>query len=128
MADIAELGYKVDSSGLLEGTKALDDNAAAADKAGGAAERLEKDYQALSRTIERSSSALGDRLGGALDRIGTGTGTVIAELQTLNRTNAEMLASLGALDGKLSSTAAQVQAYGAAGSAAATSAAKTHAP
>lgn len=40
--DIAELGYKVDSSGLVEGTKALDDNAAAADKAGAAAERLEK--------------------------------------------------------------------------------------
>lgn len=121
MADIAELGYKVDSSGLLEGTKALDDNAAAADKAGGAAERLEKDYQALARTIDRSSSALGDRLGGALDRIGTGTGAVIAELQALNRTNVEMLASLGALDGKLSSTAGQVQAYGAAGAAAAAS-------
>ncbi len=42
MTDIAELGYKVDSSGLVEGTKALDDNAAAADKAGAAAERLEK--------------------------------------------------------------------------------------
>lgn len=42
MADIAELGYKVDSSGLVEGTKALDDNAAAAEKAGIAAERLEK--------------------------------------------------------------------------------------
>ena len=119
MADIAELGYKVDSSGLVEGTKALDDNAAAADKAGGAAERLEKDYQALARTIDRSSSALGDRLGGALDRIGTGTGAVIAELQALNRTNVEMLASLGALDGKLTSTAGQVQAYGAAGKSAA---------
>lgn len=124
MADIAELGYKVDSSGLLEGTKALDENAAAADKAGGAAERLEKDYQALARTIDRSSSALGDRLGGALDRIGTGTGAVIAELQALNRTNVEMLTSLGALDGKLSSTAGQVQAYGAAGSAAAASTAQ----
>lgn len=119
MADIAELGYKVDSSGLVEGTKALDENAAAADKAGGAAERLEKDYQALARTIDRSSSALGDRLGGALDRIGTGTGAVIAELQALNRTNVEMLASLGALDGKLSSAAGQVQAYGAAGKSAA---------
>ncbi|HEL4296716.1 TPA: phage tail length tape measure family protein [Stenotrophomonas maltophilia] len=40
--DIAELGYKVDSSGLVEGTKALDENAAAADKAGAAADRLEK--------------------------------------------------------------------------------------
>lgn len=119
MADIAELGYKVDSSGLLEGTKALDDNAAAADKAGGAAERLEKDYQALSRTIERSSSALGDRLGGALDRIGTGTGAVIAELQALNRTNVEMLASLGGLEGKLGGTASQLQSYGAAGKSAA---------
>ncbi|HFT6991915.1 TPA: phage tail tape measure protein [Stenotrophomonas maltophilia] len=42
MVDIAELGYRVDSSGLVEGTKALDENAAAADKAGVAAERLEK--------------------------------------------------------------------------------------
>lgn len=119
MADIAELGYKVDSSGLLEGTKALDDNAAAAEKAGGAAERLEKDYQALARTIDRSSSALGDRLGGALDRIGTGTGAVIAELQALNRTNVEMLASLGGLGGKLGGTASQLQSYGAAGKSAA---------
>lgn len=119
MADIAELGYKVDSSGLLEGTKALDDNAAAADKASGAADRLEKDYQALARTIDRSSSALGDRLGGALDRIGTGTGAVIAELQALNRTNVEMLASLGGLEGKLGGTASQLQSYGAAGKSAA---------
>lgn len=119
--DIAELGYKVDSSGLVEGTKALDENAAAADRAGGAADRLDREYSALARTVERSSSALGDRLGGALDRIGTGTGAVIIELQTLNRTNAEILASLGALDGKLTSTAAQAQAYGAAGAAAAAS-------
>ncbi|KAF1016175.1 MAG: hypothetical protein GAK31_01664 [Stenotrophomonas maltophilia] len=40
--DIAELGYKVDSSGLVEGTKALEENAAAADKADTAAELLEK--------------------------------------------------------------------------------------
>jgi len=122
--DIAELGYKVDSSGLVEGTKALDENAAAADRAGGAADRLDRDYQSLARTVERSSSVLGDRLGGALDRIGTGTGAVIGELQTLNRTNAEILASLGALDGKLASTAGQVQAYGAAGAAAAASTAQ----
>ena len=122
--DIAELGYKVDSSGLVEGTKALDENAAAADRAGGAADRLDREYSALARTVERSSSALGDRLGGALDRIGTGTGAVITELQTLNRTNTEILASLGALDGKLTSTAAQAQAYGAAGAAAAASTAQ----
>ncbi|PNY71481.1 phage tail tape measure protein [Stenotrophomonas pavanii] len=119
--DIAELGYKVDSSGLVEGTKALDENAAAADRAGGAADRLDREYSALARTVERSSSALGDRLGGALDRIGTGTGAVITELQSLNRTNTEILASLGALDGKLTSIAAQAQAYGAAGAAAAAS-------
>ncbi|WP_367346444.1 phage tail length tape measure family protein [Stenotrophomonas bentonitica] len=122
--DIAELGYKVDSSGLVEGTKALDENAAAADRAGGAADRLDRDYQSLARTVERSSSVLGDRLGGALDRIGTGTGAVIGELQLLNRTNAEILASLGALDGKLASTTGQVQAYGAAGAAAASSTAQ----
>lgn len=119
--DIAELGYKVDSSGLVEGTKALDENAAAADRAGGAADRLDRDYQALARTVERSSSVLGDRLGGALDRIGAGTGSVITELQTLNRTNAEILSSLGSLGNKLVDTAGQVQAYGAAGAAAAAS-------
>ncbi|WP_414489113.1 phage tail tape measure C-terminal domain-containing protein [Stenotrophomonas maltophilia] len=124
MADIAELGYKIDSSGLTEGTKALDENAAAAEKVSGATDRLEREYSALARTVERSSSALGDRLGGALDRIGTGTGAVITELQTLNRTNTEILASLGALDGKLASTAAQAQAYGAAGAAAAASTAQ----
>lgn len=50
MTDIAELGYKVDSSGLVEGTKALDDNAAAADKAGAAAERLEKTQQGTGKS------------------------------------------------------------------------------
>lgn len=48
--DIAELGYKIDSSGLVEGTKALDENAAAADKAGAAAERLEKSQKDASKT------------------------------------------------------------------------------
>lgn len=120
MTDIAELGYKIDSSGLQEGTKALDENAAAAEKVSGATDRLERDYQALARTVERSSSVLGDRLGGALDRIGTGTGAVITELQTLNRTNAEILASLGALDGKLASTAGGLQTMGTASRAAAT--------
>ncbi|WP_312738885.1 phage tail length tape measure family protein [Stenotrophomonas sp.] len=120
MTDIAELGYKVDSSGLQEGTKALDENAAAAQKVSGATDRLERDYQALARTVERSSSVLGDRLGGALDRIGTGTGAVITELQTLNRTNAEILASLGTLDGKLASTAGGLQTMGTASRAAAT--------
>ncbi|WP_180868392.1 phage tail length tape measure family protein [Stenotrophomonas maltophilia] len=50
MTDIAELGYKIDSSGLVEGTKALDDNAAAADKAGAAADRLESSQSAASKT------------------------------------------------------------------------------
>lgn len=48
--DIAELGYKVDSSGLVEGTKALDENAAAADRAGAAADRLEGSQSAASKT------------------------------------------------------------------------------
>ncbi|MCI2243778.1 phage tail tape measure protein [Xanthomonas sp. PPL568] len=117
--DIAELGYKVDSSGLVEGTRALDENAAAAGKASGAADRLEKDYQSLARTIEQSSRSLGDRLGGALDRISAGTGVVITEMQALNKTNAEILTALGALDSKFAGTAAQAQAYGAAGTAAA---------
>ncbi|MFN4160643.1 MAG: phage tail tape measure protein [Stenotrophomonas sp.] len=119
MADIAELGYKVDSTGLVEGTKALDDNAAAADRTGNAAARLEKEYQSMSRTVDQSSKALGDRLGGALDRIGVGTGSVIAELQTLNRTNTEILASLGTLDGRLVSTAGNMKAMGAAATSAA---------
>ncbi len=122
--DIAELGYKIDSSGLADGTKALDENAAAADRAGGAADRLDREYQALARTVERSSSSLGDRLGGALDRIGSGTGAVITELQTLNRTNTEILASLGALGGKFASAAGEAQAFGAAGAAAAASTAQ----
>ncbi|WP_313642153.1 phage tail length tape measure family protein [Stenotrophomonas sp.] len=122
--DIAELGYKIDSSGLVDGTKALDENAAAAERAGGAADRLDREYQALARTVERSSSSLGDRLGGALDRIGSGTGAVVTELQTLNRTNIEILASLGALGGKFASTAGQAKAFGAAGAAAAASAAQ----
>lgn len=48
--DIAELGYRIDSSGLVEGTKALDENAAAADKAGAAAERLEKSQKGTGRS------------------------------------------------------------------------------
>ncbi len=119
MADIAELGYKIDSSGLTEGTKALDDNAAAAEKVSGATDRLEREYSALAKTVERSSSVLGDRLGGALDRIGTGTGAVITELQSLNQTNASILSALGALDGKLASAAGGLQAVGTAASAAA---------
>lgn len=115
MTDIAELGYKVDSSGLVEGTKALDDNAAAAEKTGNAAARLEKEYQSMSRTVDQSSKALGDRLGGALDRIGVGTGSVIAELQTLNRTQSEVLAALGGLDTKLTGTASALKAYESAG-------------
>ena len=115
MADIAELGYKVDSSGLVEGTKALDDNAAAAKRTGNAAARLEKEYQAMSRTVDKSSKALDDRLGGALDRIGVGTGSVIAELQTLNRTQSEVLAALGGLDTRLTGTASALKAYESAG-------------
>ncbi|MCE4552590.1 hypothetical protein, partial [Xanthomonas hortorum] len=67
--DIAELGYKVDSTGLVAGTNALDQNAAAADKASGSADRLERYFQSMSRSIDRSAVALGDRLGGALERI-----------------------------------------------------------
>lgn len=48
--DIAELGYKIDSSGLVEGTKALDENAAAADKAGAAANRLEKSQKGTGKS------------------------------------------------------------------------------
>jgi lambda family phage tail tape measure protein len=117
--DIAELGYSVDSSGLIEGEKALDRTAAAADKAGTAAERMGSDFTAMSKAIDQSSKALGDRLGGALDRIGVGTGLAVAELQTLNKTQSEMLTYLTSLDQKLVSAGLAMQQLGQAGSSAA---------
>ncbi|PPU60048.1 hypothetical protein XacyCFBP1159_13390 [Xanthomonas arboricola pv. corylina] len=119
MMDIAELGYKVDSSGLVESTRALDQNAAAADKASGSADRLERYFQSMSRSIDRSAVALGDRLGGALERIGVGTGTVITELQAMNRAQAEIVSALAAMEGRLTGAAAGLQAYSAAGKSAA---------
>lgn len=74
MADIAELGYKIDSSGLVAGTKALDDNAAAATRTSAAAERLEKEYQSAMASIQAS------------------TGMSVTELQALNKTQNDMLA------------------------------------
>ncbi|MEQ8034255.1 phage tail tape measure protein [Xanthomonas sp. WHRI 6106] len=123
--DIAELGFRVDSSGLVESTKALDQNAAAADKASGSADRLERYFQSMSRSIDRSAVVLGDRLGGALDRIGAGTGTVIAELQGMNRAQAEIVSALVAMEGRLAGTAAGLQAYSSAGKDAAAGAAAT---
>ncbi|WP_115540036.1 phage tail length tape measure family protein [Xanthomonas campestris] len=122
MTDIAELGYRVDSSGLVAGTRALDQNAAAADKASGSADRLERYFQSMSRSIDRSAVVLGDRLGGALDRIGLGTGTVITELQGLNRAQAEIVSALAAMEGRLSGATSGLKAYGAAGKSAATDA------
>ncbi|PPT80540.1 phage tail tape measure protein [Xanthomonas arboricola] len=119
MMDIAELGFKVDSSGLVESTRALDQNAAAADKASGSADRLERYFQSMSRSIDRSAVALGDRLGGALERIGVGTGTVIIELQAMNRAQAEIVSALAAMEGRLTGAAAGLQAYSAAGKSAA---------
>ncbi|WP_372356983.1 phage tail tape measure protein [Xanthomonas sp. NCPPB 3443] len=113
--DIAELGFRVDSSGLVESTKALDQNAAAADKASGSADRLERYFQSMSRSIDRSAVVLGDRLGGALDRIGIGTGTVITELQGLNRAQAEIVSALVAMESRLTGTAAGLKAYSSAG-------------
>ncbi|MBB5862586.1 phage tail tape measure protein [Xanthomonas sp. 3058] len=123
--DIAELGFRVDSSGLVESTKALDQNAAAADKASGSADRLERYFQSMSRSIDRSAVVLGDRLGGALDRIGAGTGTVIAELQGMNRAQAEIVSALVAMESRLTGTAAGLQAYSAAGKEAAAGATAT---
>ncbi|MEQ7866587.1 phage tail length tape measure family protein [Xanthomonas sp. WHRI 8393] len=117
--DIAELGFKVDSSGLVESTRALDQNAAAADKASGSADRLERYFQSMSRSIDRSAVALGDRLGGALERIGVCTGTVITELQAMNRAQAEIVSALAAMEGRLTGAAAGLQAYSAAGKSAA---------
>ncbi|MBO9766521.1 phage tail tape measure protein [Xanthomonas phaseoli] len=123
--DIAELGFRVDSSGLVESTKALDQNAAAADKASGSADRLERYFQSMSRSIDRSAVVLGDRLGGALDRIGAGTGTVIAELQGMNRVQAEIVSALVAMESRLTGTAAGLQAYSGAGKDAAAGASAT---
>ncbi|APP85408.1 phage tail length tape measure family protein [Xanthomonas hortorum pv. vitians] len=117
--DIAELGYKVDSTGLVAGTNALDQNAAAADKASGSADRLERYFQSMSRSIDRSAVALGDRLGGALERIGVGTGTVITELQAMNRAQAEIVSALAAMEGRLSGATSGLKAYSAAGKSAA---------
>ncbi|WP_415916291.1 phage tail tape measure protein [Xanthomonas arboricola] len=117
--DIAELGFRVDSSGLVESTRALDQNAAAADKASGSADRLERYFQSMSRSIDRSAVVLGDRLGGALERIGVGTGTVITELQAMNRAQAEIVSALAAMEGRLTGAAAGLQAYSAAGKSAA---------
>ncbi|MCC8495757.1 phage tail tape measure protein [Xanthomonas hortorum pv. gardneri] len=117
--DIAELGFKVDSSGLVESTRALDQNAAAADKASGSADRLERYFQSMSRSIDRSAVALGDRLGGALERIGVGTGTVITELQAMNRAQAEIVSALAAMEGRLSGATSGLKAYSAAGKSAA---------
>ncbi|KOB25263.1 hypothetical protein AE929_09805 [Xanthomonas arboricola] len=119
MMDIAELGYKVDSTGLVAGTNALDQNAAAADKASGSADRLERYFQSMSRSIDRSAVALGDRLGGALERIGVGTGTVITELQAMNRAQAEIVSALAAMEGRLSGATSGLKAYSAAGKSAA---------
>ncbi|ARV23315.1 phage tail tape measure protein [Xanthomonas citri pv. glycines] len=123
--DIAELGFRVDSSGLVESTKALDQNAAAADKASGSADRLERYFQSMSRSIDRSAVVLGDRLGGALDRIGIGTGTVITELQGLNRAQAEIVSALVAMESRLTGTAAGLKAYSSAGKEAAAGATAT---
>ncbi|SOO08829.1 phage tail length tape measure family protein [Xanthomonas citri] len=123
--DIAELGFRVDSSGLVESTKALDQNAAAADKASGSADRLERYFQSMSRSIDRSAVVLGDRLGGALDRIGLGTGTVITELQGLNRAQAEIVSALVAMESRLTGTAAGLKAYSSAGKEAAAGATAT---
>lgn len=59
MADIAELGYKVDSSQLAKAEKALDGNTSAAKKTETATQRLERQY---ARTIKQAK-ALGVALG-----------------------------------------------------------------
>ncbi|WP_164722221.1 phage tail length tape measure family protein [Xanthomonas vasicola] len=69
---------------------------------------------------------LGDRLGGALDRIGIGTGTVITELQGLNRAQAEIVSALVAMESRLTGTAAGLKAYGSAGKEAAAGAMATN--
>ncbi|QTK37261.1 phage tail length tape measure family protein [Xanthomonas citri] len=68
---------------------------------------------------------LGDRLGGALDRIGIGTGTVITELQGLNRAQAEIVSALVAMESRLTGTAAGLKAYSSAGKEAAAGATAT---
>ncbi|RZZ90592.1 phage tail length tape measure family protein [Pseudoxanthomonas winnipegensis] len=120
--DIAELGYKVDSSGLAAATKDLDQNAAAADRAGGSSERLGRYFQSMAQTVERTSGALSTRLGGALDKIDASTGAVVSELQALNRVQTEMLAYLTSLGAKANSAAQDLQGLGAAGNTAATGA------
>jgi hypothetical protein len=59
VADIAELGYKVDSSDLDKGTKALDRNTAAAKKTSTATEKLERDYVKAIRQAKLFGVAIG---------------------------------------------------------------------
>lgn len=58
MTDIAQLGYEVDSSGLVAATRALDANAEAAVEASGAAQMLETEWKKVSTTVTQTSAAL----------------------------------------------------------------------
>lgn len=61
--DIATLGYRVDSSGLERGTRALDDNTKAAERTSTATEKLETRYQAIARRgVEYAESMRGANL------------------------------------------------------------------
>lgn len=106
MADIAQLGYQVDSSGLVEANQALDKNAESADRAGRATEKFEADYNRMTKAIDDGARSIRDSMGGS-------SAAIVSELQTLNRTQSQMLGGvtqllegLGKLDGRLGTTAA----------------------
>jgi hypothetical protein len=69
VADIAELGYKVDSSDLDKGTKALDRNTAAAKRTGSATEKLERDYVKMIKSANLFGIAVGAAVVGFLGLI-----------------------------------------------------------
>lgn len=58
MTDIASLGYEVDSSGLVSATRALDQNADAAERTSGAVKIMEREYESLSRSAQSAGTAL----------------------------------------------------------------------
>ncbi|MFC4729087.1 phage tail length tape measure family protein [Coralloluteibacterium thermophilus] len=66
--DIAQLGYAVDSSALLKGEQALERTAEAAEKAGGAAAKLERDFESLQRAAGQASGGIAASLADQEDR------------------------------------------------------------
>lgn len=59
MADIAELGYSIDSGGLTKATRELDRNTKSAEKAEKATQKLERAYQSMAADLQKETFLLG---------------------------------------------------------------------